>query len=62
MHIANGLPWERLAAEMIDHAGGDPDEPFFSGAELAAAQGLVTAADQKVSGGRDRPTRSGSVD
>jgi hypothetical protein len=46
-HIANGLPWERLAAEMIDHAGGDPDEPFFSGAELAAAQGLVAAAEKQ---------------
>ena len=46
-HIANGLPWERLAAEMIDHAGGDPDEPFFSVAELAAAQVLVAAADKQ---------------
>lgn len=51
-HIANGLPWERLAAEMIDHAGGDADEPFFSPAELAMAQGLVAAAEQRQQPGR----------
>ena len=43
-HLANGLTWERLAAEMIDHAGGDPDEPFFSAADLAVARQLVEVA------------------
>jgi hypothetical protein len=27
-HVANGLTWERLAAEKIDHAGGDADVRF----------------------------------
>jgi hypothetical protein len=45
-HIANGLSWERLAAEKIDHAGGVPDEPFFSPAELVAAHHVVDAASR----------------
>jgi hypothetical protein len=46
-HIANGLSWERLAAETIDHIGGVPDEPFFTAAELAAARQLADVADQR---------------
>ena len=45
-HIANGLSWERLAAEMIDHAGGDPDEPFFAPADLATGRALAAEADK----------------
>lgn len=45
-HIANGLSWERLAAEMIDHAGGDPDEPFFAARDLAAGRALVAEAER----------------
>ena len=45
-HIANGLSWERLAAEMIDHAGGCPDEPFFVPADLASAHALVAEAER----------------
>jgi hypothetical protein len=41
-HVANRLPWERLAAEQIDRAGGFPDEPFFSPAELMAAHRVVS--------------------
>jgi hypothetical protein len=48
-HIANGLSWERLAAEKIDHAGGVPDEPYFTQAELLAAHRVV-AADRKSVG------------
>lgn len=40
-HISNGLSWEKLAAEKIDHAGGIPDEPYFSQAELVAAHRVV---------------------
>ncbi len=43
-HISNGRSWEQLGAEMIVMAGGDPDVPFFSAAELAAARRLVEAA------------------
>lgn len=42
-HVSSGLSWERLAAEKIDHAGGDPDEPFFAPAELFAARRTVEA-------------------
>jgi len=40
-HLANGRTWEQLAAEVIDRAGGDPDLPVFSAAELAAARQAV---------------------
>ena len=40
-HISSGRTWEQLAAEVISMAGGDPDVPFFTPAELAAARRLV---------------------
>lgn len=46
-HISNGLSWEKLAAEKIDHAGGNPDEPYFSPTELMAAHRLVAVATQE---------------
>jgi hypothetical protein len=46
-HIASGLTWEQLAAEMIKHSGGDPDVPFFTSEELEAAQGIVEIATQR---------------
>jgi hypothetical protein len=46
-HIANGLTWEKLAAEKIDHAGGIPDEPYFSQAELVAAHRVVAMATEQ---------------
>lgn len=45
-HIANGLSWEKLAAEKIDHPGGIPDEPYFSQMELVAAHRVVAVATQ----------------
>jgi len=47
-HIANGLTWEKLAAEKIDHAGGTPDEPYFSRAELVAAYRVVAVATEQA--------------
>jgi hypothetical protein len=47
-HLSSGRTWEQLAAEVIKQAGGDPDLPFFSAAELAAAQRAVAVADQMV--------------
>jgi len=47
-HLSSGLSWEKLAAEKIDHAGGVPDEPYFSPAELLAAHRLVAVATQEV--------------
>lgn len=47
-HLSSGLSWEKLAAEKIDHAGGVPDEPYFSPAELLAAHRLVAIATQEA--------------
>jgi hypothetical protein len=47
-HLSNGLSWERLAAETIDHAGGVPDEPYFTPSELMAAQRVVAIATQQA--------------
>jgi hypothetical protein len=47
-HIANGLTWQQLAAEKIDHAGGDPDEPFFTPAELQAAFKVVEIVTKRA--------------
>lgn len=47
-HLSNGLSWEQLAAEKIDHAGGVPDEAYFSQAELVAAQRVVAIATQQA--------------
>jgi hypothetical protein len=55
-HIANGLTWQQLAAEKIDHAGGDPDEPFFTPAELRAANQVVAIMTKRVA----EPVTSGS--
>lgn len=52
-HVANGLTWEKLAAEKIDHAGGIPDEPYFSQAELVAAHRVVAVATELAA--RRRP-------
>jgi hypothetical protein len=46
-HIANGLSWQQLAAEKIDHLVG-PDEPFFAPAELAAASRVVARVEEIV--------------
>ncbi|MFM7138203.1 MAG: hypothetical protein ACKO1M_14215 [Planctomycetota bacterium] len=45
-HLASGRTWEQLAAEVIDRAGGDPDVPVFSAAELAAARQAVDVASR----------------
>lgn len=48
-HIANGLTWQQLAAETIDHLVG-ADEPFFTPAELAAASRVVARVEELVGG------------
>jgi hypothetical protein len=55
-HIANGLTWQQLAAEKIDHAGGDPDEPFFTPAELQAAFKVVEIVTKRAEAGATRST------
>jgi hypothetical protein len=55
-HISSGITWEKLAAEKIDHAGGVPDEPYFSQAELVAAHRVVEIATRETL--RRQPTGS----
>jgi hypothetical protein len=45
-NVANGRTWQQLAAEKIDHAGGAPDEPYFTAAELHAARQAVRIAEE----------------
>jgi hypothetical protein len=59
-HIANGLTWQQLAAEKIDHAGGVPDEPFFTPAELQAAFRVVEIVTKRAEAGATG-SASGSV-
>jgi len=56
-HIANGLSWEKLAAEKIDHAGGIQDEPYFTHAELFAAHRVVALATEEAR--RRQPASAG---
>lgn len=46
-HLANGLSWERLAAETIDHLV-EEDEPYFTQEELTAARQAVAKAASLV--------------
>ncbi len=47
-HLSSGLSWEQLAAEKIDHAGGVPDEAYFSPAQLLAAHQVVEQVTQAI--------------
>jgi hypothetical protein len=59
-HIANGLTWQQLAAENIDRAGGDPDEPFFTPFELEAAFRVVEIVTQRAAAARPSSVSSAS--
>jgi hypothetical protein len=59
-HVASGLSWERLAAEAIHMAGGDPDIPFFTPAELVAARRVVEVATQRQ-GASESATRQSAA-
>jgi len=43
-HLANDMSWDKLAAKVIKRVGGLPSQPYFSQAELLAAQQLVSQA------------------
>jgi len=60
-HLSSGRTWEQLAAEMIQRAGGDPDVPFFSSAELSAAKQAVAIATKFV-GDKPAPTSPSPAD
>ena len=59
-HLASGLSWQQLAAEKIDRAGGYPDEPYFSPAELMAAYRVVEATAKQFGGQSAAPAVSSS--
>lgn len=61
-HISSGVTWEKLAAEKIDHAGGVPDEPYFSQAELVAAHRVVEIATRAVAARTDTSISAGRPD
>jgi hypothetical protein len=60
-HLSSGRTWDQLAAEVIKRAGGDPDVPFFSPAELAAAQRAVAIATKIVGDQPSAAADSGAV-
>ena len=47
-HLSSGLSWQQLAAEMIDHAGGYPDTPYFTGEELLIAKQIVQMSTKYI--------------
>ena len=55
-HVANKMPWERLATELSPVAG--LPVPFFNQAELVAAHQLVVLADKKS---KEEPQPAASV-
>ena len=46
--LASDMSWESLSAKTIGRLGGVDDDPYFSAAQIAAAQGLVAAARAKA--------------
>jgi hypothetical protein len=60
-HIASGRTWEQLAAEVIDRAGGDPDLPMFTAAELAAARKAVELATRLSAAGPEAGSPTGTA-
>lgn len=42
--VANNMSWDHLSAKLIERLGGVDDEPYFSPAQITAAQELVAAA------------------
>lgn len=59
-HVSSGRTWEQLTAEVIDRAGGDPDVPVFSAAELVAAKRVVEIAARLSAAAR--PTTETAVE
>ena len=59
-HVSSGRTWEQLTAEVIDRAGGDPDVPVFSAAELVAAKRVVEIAARLSAAAR--PTAETAVE
>jgi hypothetical protein len=54
-HVSNNMSWQELAAKGIDHLGGVGRTPYFTPAQLAAAQSIVGMAHAKVQEKKDTP-------
>lgn len=57
-HISSGRSWDQLAAEMITMAGGDPDVPYFTPAELFTARRFVDDSTRRHSAAAPSPGES----
>jgi len=60
-HLSSGRTWDQLAAEVIKRAGGDPDVPYFSAADLTAAQRAVAIATKIIGDQPSASAESGSA-
>jgi len=60
-HLSSGLSWQQLAAEKIDHAGGVPDETYFTPADLLAAHRVVEQVTQTVAQRQPATTSSATI-
>ncbi len=52
-HISNDMSWNDLASKSIEHYG-SPRTPYFTPAQLAAAQSIVAGADYRVAARKER--------
>ena len=53
-HLTDKMSWEELSAKAIDHLGGVDPEPYFSGAQIAAAREMLVEAQSRA---RQRETK-----
>jgi hypothetical protein len=53
-HLTDKMTWDELAAKAIDHLGGVDPEPYFSGAQIAAAREMLAGAQSRA---RQRETK-----
>lgn len=59
--LANDMSWESLSAKTVGRLGGVDDDPYFSAAQIAAAQELVAAARAKAAALQRQPAGSSSI-
>jgi hypothetical protein len=46
--VTDKMSWEKLAAKQIERVGGQPDDPYFTSAELSEAQQILAQAQGKA--------------
>lgn len=60
-HLSNGLTWEQIASERIDHVI-DEDEPYFTAAEILAATQVVEVAKRAAGSKNSSRTVTGPTE